>query len=315
MLNRRHIRVKVLHSLYAFFQSHSHDVAKGEKELFYSIDKSYELYIWLLQFLVEVKECAWQVAEERKHKRLPSANDLNPSTKFIDNKILALLQENKELHGKVVKLKVNWQPRYELVRRLFTKFTQGDEYQKYMATPGQNFKADRDIVVDLIEEYMASDEDLREKMEEDSIYFADDWVVGITSLVRTVDMFNEESADNAHLLDVFKDAEDDSKYTRDLFRKTIMSSDDNEALIKSKVKNWEIERLATIDVLLIKMAITEIVNFPSIPVKVSMNEYIELSKIYSTPQSKAFVNGLLDKIVANLKEKGSVNKAGRGLIE
>ncbi|UPT65863.1 MAG: transcription antitermination factor NusB [Sphingobacteriales bacterium JAD_PAG50586_3] len=304
-----------MHALYGFFQSENDDIVRGEKELFYSIDKTYELYIWMLQLVVELKECAWQVTEERKHKRLPTADDLNPNTKFINNKFIEVLQNNAELHDKVVKYKVNWQPRFELIRRLLGKFTQGEEYQKYMATPGKSFADDKNIVLALIEEYIAPDEDLREKMEEDSIYFADDWVVTIGALARTVELFNENSDEGQRLLATYKDAEDDAKFTKELFRKTILSSKAYEELIVSKVKNWEIERLAAMDVLLIKMAIAEILNFSSIPVKVSLNEYIELSKIYSTPQSKAFVNGLLDKIVGEMKEKGEIKKAGRGLIE
>ena len=315
MLNRRHIRVKVLHALYAFFQSQNTDIAKGERELFFSMDKSYELYIWMLQLLVEVKECAWQTLEERKQKRLPTPEDLNPNTKFVDNKFIALLQENVDLHDKANRLKVNWQPRYELVRRLFTKFAAGDEFQKYMASPTSSLKEDKELIIAFIEEYIAPDEDLRETVEEDSIYFTDDWVVTINALIRTVELFTDESNHYQKILSLYKDPEDDAKYARDLFRKTVITSGENEQLIVSKVKNWEIERLATIDLLLIKMAIAEIVGFQNIPIKVSMNEYIELSKIYSTPQSKSFVNGLLDKIVAELKEKGQIIKTGRGLIE
>lgn len=304
-----------MHALYAFFQSDSNELGRGERELFFSIDKSHELYIWMLQLLVEVKECAWQISEERKHKRLPTADDLNPNTKFIQNKVLELLQSTNELNDKSLKLKVNWQPRYEMVRRLFTKFTQGEEYQKYMATPGRSFEEDKNLVLALIEEYIASDEDLREKMEEDSLYYTDDWVVTIGALVRTIEAYTENSTPQQRILGVFKDADEDSKFARDLYRKTITNSKDLEEKIMANVKNWEIERLAAMDLLLMKMAVAEIINFPSIPVKVSLNEYIELSKVYSTPQSKSFVNGLLDKIVADLKQNDGIKKTGRGLIE
>lgn len=315
MLNRRHIRVKVLHALYAFFQSHNEDIIRGEKELFHSIDKSYEMYISMLQLLVELKETAWQVIEERKQKRLPTKEDLNPNTKFIENTLLVMLQENRDLHSAANKFKVNWQPRQDLMRRLFLKFSQGDEYLKYMATEGRSFKEDRELLAALIEEYIAPDEDLRDIVEEDSIYFSDDWVVTINAMVRTLDLFNEGSTEGQRILSLYKDPEDDAKYAKDLFRKTIVQSEENDKLIVEKVKNWEIERLATIDLLLIKMAIAEITSFQNIPIKVSMNEYIELSKIYSTPQSKSFVNGLLDKIIADLKSQGKIVKTGRGLIE
>lgn len=315
MLNRRHIRVKVLHALYAFFQSHNDDIIRGEKELFHSIDKSYEMYISMLQLLVELKETAWQVIEERKQKRLPTKEDLNPNTKFIENQLLVMLQENINLSSAANKFKINWQTRHDLVRRLFLKFSQGNEYLKYMATESRSFKEDKELLVALIEEYIAPDEDLRDMVEEDSIYFSDDWVVTINAMIRTLDLFNENSVEGQRILSLYKDPEDDAKYAKDLFRKSIMQSEENDKLIVEKVKNWEIERLATIDLLLIKMAIAEITTFQNIPIKVSMNEYIELSKIYSTPQSKSFVNGLLDKIVADLKAQGKIVKTGRGLIE
>lgn len=315
MLNRRHIRVKLLHALYAFFTSENDDVARGERELFNSIDKAYELYIWMLRLLIEIKEAAWQQAEDRKKKRLPKPEDLNPNTKFIDNKFLALLQANKELLAKAEKLHVNWSDRADLVKKVWTEISYSEDYGNYMASPAGDLESDKSLIIKLLEGVIAHNDLLRDQMEEESIYFADDWVVTINAMVRTVDLFTEDSDANQHILQTFKDPESDTVFAKDLFRKTILNSKAAEALIMERVKNWEFDRLASIDVLLIKMGVTELLNFESIPIKVTINEYIELSKTYSTPQSKGFVNGILDKIVIDLKKENKIVKTGRGLIE
>lgn len=315
MLNRRYLRVKVMQALYAFVQSDGKDLNKHEKELLQSIDKIYDLYIYLITLIVEIRDQAQRIAEDSKSKRLPTANDLNPNTRFIDNRLIHLLANSVEIKREAEQRKVNWVDQGELIRKILNNIKADEDYTKYMDEPNPSFESDKNFVIDFYKQHIAEFEPLEDFFEERSIYWLDDMRLVNSVIIKFFERFNEHTPAVFPLLTLYKDEEEDRQFVIDLFRKTIIHDKENEKLIADKTKNWEVERIALMDILLMKMAITEIKNFPSIPVKVSLNEYIDLSKLYSSPKSKMFINGILDKLVLDFKERNELNKAGRGLME
>lgn len=303
-----------MQALYAFFQSDKQDINKGEREMLNSIEKMYDLYIYLLLMIIEIRDIAKNITEDAKSKRLPTKEDLNPNIKFIENKFIAQLSNNVQLNKQATNKKINWQGELELIRKIFLEIRAGEEYQKYMSSAESSFKEDRDFVAEIFKKYIAEFELLENFFEERSIYWVDDMRLVSAMVVKTIQGWDESKGENNLLMPLFKD-EDDRQYAIDLYRKTILDNAENEKLIADKTTNWEVERIAMMDVLLMKMALTEIAHFSSIPVKVTLNEFIEISKLYSSPQSKGFINGILDKLVLDLKKENKIKKSGRGLME
>lgn len=314
MINRRFLRVKVMQALYSYFQSGNTDLAKAEKEMFQQIEKVYDLYVYVLVLLTDIHHAATLVIEENKNKRLPSKEDLNPNTKFIDNSILVQLSANEQLKKEIANRKVSWQNDLDMVRKLFSEIRNGDDYKAYMSSGQQSAKEDKSFIELMIRNHIADNQLLEFWLEEKNIFWTDDIFLVLTNVLKTI-----ESADDAEgkikLAPLYKDPEDDKLFARTLFSKCIAYNQQAEEMISAKTQNWEIERIAFLDVLLMKMALTEVLYLTNIPVKVSLNEYIEIAKQYSTPKSKVFINGILDKAIAELKEKGEVKKTGRGLLE
>lgn len=305
-----------MQALYQFFQSSSHDLPKGEREMMRSIDRVYDLYLMLLQLMVEVHKQAQNVVEEGKNKRLPSKEDLNPNLRFVENKVLKLLSENYFLIKGTDERKINWADEGELIRKIFNNLKASPEYEMYLNSPSTSFLSDKEFVIDFFKKHIADSDAVEHYIEERSIYWANDLNMAVAPMIiKTLQNFNENSDQNEKLLPLLKDAEEDRQFVLDLYRKTIISDKESETLIGDKTKNWEVERIAMMDVLLMKMALTELVHFNNIPVKVTLNEYIEISKLFSTPRSKVFINGILDKIVLDLKASEKIKKTGRGLIE
>ncbi len=315
MLNRRYLRIKTMQALYAFFQSENKDLAKGERDLFNGIDKIYDLYIYQFEFLVELRHVASILSEDAKNKRLPTSNDLNPNLKFIENKFIAQLSENIHLKREINNRKISWNNEFELVKKIFNNIKAGEEYNKYMNASDDSYQTHLNFAVEVFKEYMADFELLNHFYEEKNLHWGDDIYLVNPMIVKTIESFNENSNPDAVLLPLYKDREDDEQFVKDLFRQTVIHEEETKKLIADKTKNWEVERIALMDVLLMKMAITEILSLPSIPVKVTLNEYIEISKIYSTPKSKLFINGILDKLLVDFKAEKKLNKTGRGLME
>jgi len=314
MLNRRHIRIKILHALYAYEQSEDSTVARAEKELFYSIKKMYEMYLFLMLLMVELRSIAEQRIEEEKKKRLPSEEDLNPNLKFVENRFLKQLDQNKDLSAISKKEGVNWGGEPELLRRLFKMIVDTPEYRDYMQSDENSYEKDREVVLRLFKRHLINHESLQEFFEEKSIFWADDLDLVASMVLKTFKSFSEDSDEFHPLLPLWKDPEDELEFVKVLFRKTITQGKEHLKMIKDNADNWEIERIALMDILLMKMALTEAREFKQNPVKVSLNEYIEISKYYSTPKSNNFINGVLDKLFAKLKEDGTIKKVGRGLI-
>lgn len=311
MLNRRFLRIKVMQMLYSFYQHENADMAAFEKELFKSLDKVYSLYLYVLALFTDLHHTAYLVLDENKNKRLPTKEDLDPNLKFVNNHLLKALTDSPTLKKELEKQKISWQADHDLVRKLYMEIRNSEEYKAYMVSGENTIKEDREFLVNMIINYLSDHELLIHLFEDQNIHWADDSFLAFNSVIRTFETFEG----TFKLMPLLKDAEDDKAFVSTLFRKTIQLNAAHEELIKNHTKNWEMDRIANMDMLLMKMAIAEILNLPNIPVKVSLNEYIDISKEYSTPNSKTFVNGVLDKIILELKHDGKIHKTGRGLQE
>lgn len=304
-----------MQALYGFFQSDTRDLPRSERELFNGIDKIYDLYIYQLAFLLELKHVATTLIEEAKNKRLPTKADLEPNLKFVENQFLAQLEENIHLKREMNNRKISWNNEFELVKKVFNNIRAGEEYNKYMNVDDDSYKTQRNFIAEIFKEYIADFELLNHFYEEKNLHWGDDIYLVNPMIVKTIETFKENAAPDFALLPLYKDREEDEQFVKDLFRQTAIQDEETKKLIGEKTKNWEVERIAMMDVLLMQMAITEVLYFSSIPVKVTLNEFIEISKTYSTPKSKVFINGILDKLIADFKKENKLNKTGRGLME
>lgn len=311
MLNRRFLRIKVMQMLYSFFQHENADIALFEKDLFKSLDKIYNLYVYVLALFIDIHHNALMVIDEHKNKRLPTKEDLNPNLKFVNNSLLVALTENADLKKEIEKQKISWSNNYDVVRKLYNEIVTSEDYKNYMASTDSGVKEDRNLLINIIVNRFDEHDLLNHVFEEQNIHWADDTFLAFNSAIRTFESFDGKFK----LMPLLKDAEDDKQFVSTLFRRTIQYRAQYEELIQAHTKNWELDRIANMDMLLMKMAIAEILHLKNIPVKVSLNEYIDISKEYSTPNSKTFVNGVLDKIILQLKSEGKIEKTGRGLQE
>ncbi|QGY45441.1 transcription antitermination factor NusB [Maribellus comscasis] len=313
MISRRIIRTKVLQVLYAYYSSEEKSLNNTEKELFFCIQKSYDLYHYLFAMVLDIANYAEDRIEIRRNKHQPTYEDLHPNTKFITNQVVHQLRSNRQLNAYLEQKKLTWRDYPELVKELYLFMVESDIYKEYMADKTRSFIDDRKFIEKLFNKIILVAEDLYIVLEEQSIYWNDDVEFVISMIVKTLKKFNELSDSDQRLMPMFKDQED-RDFAKDLIRKTIINHDELRELIKEHSKNWDVERIAFMDILVMQLAITEFLYFPSIPTKVSLNEYIELSKFYSTEKSRNFINGILDKTLKDLKKSGKINKAGRGLI-
>lgn len=314
MLNRRHLRIKVLQALYAYFQSNEDNFRRTENELMHAVERIQDLYLYLLLSFSELKSIAENRIEEKTKKIRPSEEDLNPNTKFIDNKIFLLLEENKELRRLSEECKVNWvgDEHQEMFRKIFLIIKDSEIYFEYMNNESKTFEDDKAFALELFKVEIANSELLYNFFEEKSIHWIDDIDLACSMVLKTLKSVNEGEV--IELLPLYKVDDDEQDFIRDLLRKTISMDKENEALIDELTKNWELDRIAKMDVILMKMAITELQIFNNIPTKVTLNEYIEISKFYSTPKSNGFINGILDKAIDRLQAEKKIVKIGRGLM-
>lgn len=313
MISRRIIRIKVLQVLYAFYSTPDKSINNTEKELFFSIQKTYDLYHYLLDLVIEISKHAESVIELRKKKHFPTEEDLNPNTRFIRNQLIAQLQTNESLTKYLAQSKLSWVNEPELIRKLYTEVLASDFYKSYMESAQHTYQDDRKFVEQLMAEVILQSEDLAIILEEQSIYWNDDLDFVVSMILKTLKKFKEYTRENQTLLPMFKD-EEDRQFSKDLYRKVVLNHDELKGIVTKYTVNWDVERIAFIDELILEMAIAEFLYFPSIPTKVTLNEYIELSKYYSTKKSRNFINGILDKALKALKTENKILKAGRGLI-
>lgn len=319
MLNRRHLRIKILQALYAFHQSEGSEIGKAEKALMISIEKMYEMYLFLMLLMIDIRDVAERRIEDNKNKRLPTEEDLNPNRKFVDNRFLQQLDANIGLKAAANRAKVSWVGEGETIRKLYRSLIETPEYKEYMAaeTPSDEkaaFEADREVVVRTFKRHLINNESLWFFFDEKSILWSDDLDLVASMVLKTFKSFDAKSDPTHPILPLWKDPEDEKPFVKTLFRKTLTQGEEHEKLIQESTENWEVERIALMDMILMQMAMTEGREFNQIPLKVSLNEYIEIAKYYSTPKSSTFINGILDKIFARMQEEGTIRKVGRGLI-
>ena len=315
MLNRRHLRVKVLQSLYAYFQSNSGDIKQHEKNLLQSIDKVYEMYIWMLSLISEVIEYAATDAEERANKFLPTAEDLNADVKILENRFIQSLKVNKDYLSGLKKYKVAWDFEPELVKSMFIILKAAPEYLEYLQKTDDTLHSDKDIIKFIFKKVILKSQIAEQVFEDKFIYWPVDKDVLQALIAKTFKNFSSDDYKQNKLAEATANWEEDREFIVNLFEQTIRFNHEYQDLISKKTQNWEPDRIAMIDTLLMKMAITEFINFSSVPVKVTINEYLEISKEFSTPKSNSFINGILDKILIELKAQNKINKIGRGLLE
>jgi N utilization substance protein B len=315
MLNRRHLRVKVLQSLYAYHQSNSGDIKQHEKNLLQSIDKVYEMYIWMLSLISEVVGYAANDAQERANKFLPTADDLNADVKILSNRFILSLQKNKEFLAALKKYKVSWDFEPELAKSLFIILKNSTEYKEYLQKKDDSLHSDKDIIKFIFKKVILKSSLAEQVFEDMFIYWPVDKDVLQALIAKTFKNFAFDSAEQNKLAEVTGNWEEDRDFIVNLFEESIRYNSDYQELISNKTQNWEPDRIAMMDTLLMKMAIAEFINFSSVPVKVTINEYLEISKEFSTPKSNSFINGILDKILFELKAENKIKKIGRGLIE
>jgi len=313
MISRRLLRIKALMALYAFNRREDSNLAQAETELMFSIGKSYDLYHYLLLLVLELADIASEKIDQALQKHIPSHEDLNPRRRFVDNHLIVQLRKNNEFTGYVASKKLSWVNNSHIPRLLYNKMIVWEAYEEYMNAENNNYTSDKKFIIRLINEFFSNSEDLHSNLEEQSIYWNDDMEYISSMLEKTLKKFKTDSDQSTPLMPLFKNAEDE-EFVKILFRKAIQHSKKCSELIDKNTTNWEVDRIALMDILVMQLAITEILEFPEIPVKVTLNEYIEIAKYYCTSKSSTFVNGILDNIVKEIRDEGLFNKFGRGLV-
>lgn len=313
MLNRRQLRIKVLQILYAYYQSEEREIKDFEKQLFFSIDKMYEMYLYLLLMVVEMQGRAIAKIESGLQKKLPAQEDLHPNTKFVTNILLRALANSKNLNKALDISKVSWSDNQDLIKRVFLELSETEDYKEYMADEQRGFEHDKEYLLRFFKRHMINVDGIAEYFEEKSIFWNDDMDLMAGMVIKTVKMIPEDAKD-IELLTLWKDRDDEYGFTTGLFRQTLVQGEDNAKLISEAAANWDMDRIALTDMILMKMAIAEAKTMESIPLKVTLNEYIELAKYYSTPKSNGFINGVLDQLFTKLNAEKGIKKVGRGLI-
>lgn len=315
MLNRRYLRIKVFQSLYAYWQSDPASTARLEKELFQGIERTHDLYLSLLLIFGELRHVAELRMEEKRKKRLPTPEDLNPNRRFIDNPIVAGMAASERLRIECEKRRISWVGHQDLFVGMLKAMEESELYKAYMTLEASGSAKDRAFVVSLFDECIANNESLQDVFESRSIYWMEDLDIAASLVKRALEQWREGVDHEQVVGTVVDDAVEERSFVTELFRKSIELGDEHEKLIAAKASNWEADRIAYSDMILMKMALTEARVFDQIPTKVTLNEYIEIAKAYSTPKSKNFINGVLDKLFSEMKADGRILKVGRGLLE
>lgn len=272
----------------------------AEKELFFSLSKAYDLYNYLLLLMVEVTKQANKRLNAAKNKLVPTKEELFPNTKFVENRFIAQLEVNKQLLEFSNNQKKTWENEADFVKTLCDKILESDIYKEYMASETSSYEEDRELWRKLYKNIIFNNIELDQVLEDQSLYWNDDKEIVDTFVLKTIKRFDEKNGAKQELLPEFKD-EEDQDFARRLFRRTILNADYYRHLISENTKNWDLDRVAFMDVVIMQIALAEILSFPNIPVSVSLNEYVEIAKLYSTPKSGGFINGTLDGIVNSLK--------------
>mgnify|MGYP001089248177 FL=1 len=307
MINRVLIRLKIVQIVYAYYQNGGKNLDTAEKELFFSLSKAYDLYNYLLLLMVEVTKQANKRLNAAKNKLVPTKEELFPNTKFVENRFIAQLEVNKQLLEFSNNQKKTWENEADFVKTLCDKILESDIYKEYMASETSSYEEDRELWRKLYKNIIFNNIELDQVLEDQSLYWNDDKEIVDTFVLKTIKRFDEKNGAKQELLPEFKD-EEDQDFARRLFRRTILNADYYRHLISENTKNWDLDRVAFMDVVIMQIALAEILSFPNIPVSVSLNEYVEIAKLYSTPKSGGFINCTLDGIVNSLKKENKLTK-------
>lgn len=311
MLSRRLLRVKVAKSLYAHLKSGSTSLPASQKNLVSSINKAYDLYFQMMALIVEVARYAESRQELAKQKRLPTYEDLNPNRRFVDNGVIHLIATSDSVQDEIARRKLSWANYPDTIKDIYNRLTEAPFYKEYMSATNSSFSDDRKFV-ETFYTSLDEDESLAEVIDEMSLMWNDDLSFALYMVIRTVSNL-KQSHTEVKVLPQFK-SDEDLEFAKELFSASLLQFDENQEIIDKYTRNWDVERIAFMDNLIISVAISELTSFDSIPVKVTLDEWIDIAKYYSSPSSSTFVNGVLDKIVVELREKGKINKSGRGLL-
>jgi N utilization substance protein B len=299
--------------LYGYFGGSNENPFKAEKDLIFSVQKSYQLFFYLLKMSIDIVDYAEQKIETAKSKMLPTHLDLNPNTRFIENKIVIVLRNNSTIKTFLNNYPFDWDINQELIKKMYNQLIDNPFYNEYMNADSAGLGDDKKIIQKLYTDIIAENEELSQFLEEQSIYWNDDLEFIISMIVKLISTIRDEEASHLKIPPMFANKEDEF-FTKDLLHKTIAQHEDNEKLISNFTKNWDVERIAQLDVLLMEMALVELTEMEEVPVKVTLNEYIELARYYSTEKSWAFINGILDNLIPHLRKEGRINKKGKGML-
>lgn len=303
-----------MQTLYAFKRNEGDDLKTDEKFLIKSLDGMYDLYLLLISLLIEIHKKAEDRLEKTQQKILATHEEKNPNKKFVNNEILVQLRQNKALNEEIESRKLNfWDLDFEYVDILLKAILKSDLYETYMSKKLSTFKEDKEFIVDIYKEVIAPNDKLYDYIEDKKITWIDDLPIVNTSLLKLLRKLKPNSEERHLLPKLYKDSED-RDFALDLFKKTFLNKASFDDEISKKTTNWDAERIASLDAVLLRMALCEFQKFPSIPVKVTINEYLEIAKEYSTPKSSIFINGVLDKTIKEYQSNGNLNKMGRGLM-
>ncbi len=306
MINRELIRIKVVQLTYAYYQNGSKNIDAAEKELIFSLSKAYDLYNYLLALIVGITHESRRHLEVAQSRAQREGTEM-PSQRFAYNRFAMQLEENRMLNDFMETQKKNWNDEPEFLKKIYAQITESQIYKDYMAAPEDDYNADREVWRKLYRTLIQDNSDLDDLLEEQSLYWNDDKETVDTFVLKTIKRFDEKNKANQELLPEY-DSEEDRDYARKLFRATIMNGNEYQHYMSEASRNWDFSRLAYMDIVIMQIAIAEMLTFPSIPISVTINEYVELAKLYSTPRSAGYINGMLDTIARHLIETGRLLK-------
>ncbi len=307
MINRVLLRIKVLHIVYSYYKGEDQSIDLAEKEFIKSIDKSYELYFYLLKLMVDVTKYAETIIETRKNRLNPTKEDLNPNTRFIDNAFVRQLSHNTTLIDFTSDNKISWVNQQETLKEIYKLITSSEIYEEYMEAETTDYQQDKNLWRKIFKKLLLTSTEFEESLQDWDIYWADDLPTIISFVIKTIKRFDKEEGIAQSLLPKFNDQED-FLFAKKLLKNALTNEKEYRALIDEHTKNWELDRIAFMDIIIMQIALSELHSFPTIPINVTLNEYIELSKYYSTDKSATFINGVLDNIIKKLKEENKIIK-------
>lgn len=313
MFNRRYLRIKVFQAIYAFHQENKENRNAHFKNLTRSIEKAYELYIFLMALPAAFKHFIFLELEAQKAKYIPVESAIKILESLHQNKVFAAFENNKTLNELIKKHKCHWNNNKELFKQLWGLIKANEAFISYSQKANHSFAEDKAITMEMFEICFGQSEAFENYVEERYMNWEDDQVLVFLQTMKTIQTMTEQKPDSiihGQLLN-----NEDEQFIEELYHKTVLNTDELTQLIAAKTKNWDTDRLALVDMLFMQMALAEVLYFEHIPVKVSINEYLELAKLYSTPNSHGFINGVLDKIHLDLKQQNKLHKVGRGLVE